>query len=86
LVYTEGMTNTEIPATIKITERVAIRWSAKPGMAGWGMLIGKTRSGRWAVANIGPIDGRPTYNVFALPADEAEARKVANREWAGMGL
>ena len=76
----------EIPATIKVTERVAVHFSKKPGMAGWGVMVGKTARGRWAVATIGPIDGRPTYNVIALPDDEAAARELANAEWTGMRL
>ena len=72
--------------SIQIAERVAVHFSAKPGMTGWGVMIGKTNSGRWAVATIAPVSGNPTYNVMSLPADENEARTIANTEWIGMGL
>lgn len=76
----------EIPASIKIANRVSVRFSGKPGLAGWGVMLGTTERGRWAVATIAPVSGNPTYNVFALPDDEAAARKLASDEWAGMGL
>ena len=72
--------------SIQIAERVAVHFSAKPGMTGWGVMIGNTNIGRWAVATIAPVNGNPTYNVMSLPADEAAARAVANGEWVGMGL
>lgn len=76
----------EIPASIKITNRVSVRFSEKPRHAGWGVMIGTTERGRWAVATIAPVNGNPVYLVIALPDDEAAARKLANDEWTGMGL
>lgn len=75
----------EFPASVK-SAPVAVHFSAKPGRRGWGVMVGVTNTGKFTVNTVGPVNGRPTYNAFAVVDTEAEARKVANREWVGMGL
>lgn len=73
----------EIPASPKRGEKVALHWSRK--RHGQGLMI--TRQGRkFGVWNIAPVVGRPTAYMFDLVGTEDEARTIANREWVGMGL
>lgn len=73
----------EMPASPKRGEKVALHWSRKRRATG--LMI--TRQGeKFGVWNIAPVMGRPTAFMFDLVATEDAARQIANREWAGMAM
>ena len=75
---------TGLPAAIGPLEQVTVRWSRTA--PGWGILTGRTCSGRYAVVVIGP-DGRASAdNVWDVVTGKRAARRLARGEWAELGL